>query len=172
MYISGLSIALPAAAVAMGMTVAAGATMATQAAARRGHALFTGGVAPGRRAATPLKARLRGHPSALPPEVVVCANCHDGASRGAAAAKAAPQLDRAFLLEPRVRRNGPASSYDQATFCRMLRTGVDPVYILGAREMPVYEIDDGSCADLWAFLTETGRAPTVGAPPDRAGPPR
>jgi hypothetical protein len=101
----------------------------------------------------PLRGKIRGHRDLLPPEVVVCKNCHSPEQKGNLPAPA-PRIDRAWLVEPRERRGGPASSYDLGAFCKVLRTGIDPAYVLIARIMPTYEIDDRQCASLWAFLTE------------------
>jgi hypothetical protein len=122
----------------------------------RGEAIFLGAV--------PVKARIRGHSTPLPAEVVVCANCHGANSRGpvlpGSTAGAAPRVDRALLLESRTRRGGPSSTYDTASFCNLLRTGIDPVFILVAREMPTYDIDEADCDALWSYLTETQPAPS------------
>jgi hypothetical protein len=111
--------------------------------ATRGAALFRGNEA--------LSGMIRGHDDKLPPSVVVCANCHEAAT-GLSAAKV-PLISRALLLDMRQRRGGPPSRYDQASFCRMLRTGSDPATVLVAREMPVYDVGDDQCASLWHFLT-------------------
>lgn len=111
---------------------------------KQGESLFTG-----RR---PLQGKLRGHQTRLPPEVVVCAHCHVQTVPDAGAA-AAPLIDRALLLEQRQRRGGPPSAYDVSSFCKMLRSGVDPAYVLVNRVMPVYELSDAACASLWDYLT-------------------
>ena len=122
----------------------------------RGRAIFVGKV--------PLKGRVRGHQGELPPAVVVCRNCHTAGTRTqgpalAPAARLAARLDRSLLLEPRPRRGGPPSSYDRSAFCKLLRTGIDPAYVLVARDMPIFDLDDGQCDSLWRFLTaeEVGR---------------
>lgn len=96
--------------------------------------------------------RVRGHDELLPAAAVRCVNCHDAVNSGRLARVSAPRLDRSLLLEARQRRGGPPSSYDQAAFCKLLNTGVDPASIVIAREMPVYELDPGQCSSLWAFL--------------------
>jgi len=141
-------------AVAVAAVVWAGTAAArTPVSAARGRALFTG--------REPLAGRVRDHRSDLPAAVVVCRGCH-GASvvaPGAAQALApAPAIDRALLLEARSRRGGPPSSYDLPAFCRLLRTGADPAYVLVAREMPVFDVDDARCESLWRFVTAEGRA--------------
>jgi len=113
-------------------------------AARRGKALFQGKGA--------LTARIRGHDEFLPAEAVHCVNCHDAVNGGRQTRVSAPHLDRSLLLEARQRRGGPPSRYDQAAFCKLLNTGVDPASVVIAREMPVYELDQSQCASLWSFL--------------------
>jgi hypothetical protein len=114
--------------------------------ARQGSALFHG--------RKPLSGRIRGHDEVLPPEAVRCANCHDAANNGRLSRVTAPHIDRALLLEPRQRRGGPPSRYDQAGFCKLLRTGIDPASIVIAREMPAYVMDDEQCANLWAYCAQ------------------
>jgi hypothetical protein len=99
-----------------------------------------------------LQGRIRGHESRLPPDAVRCRNCHAAGKQALDAAAAAPRIDRSWLLEPRSRRGGPPSSYDRPAFCKLLRTGIDPAYVLIAREMPIYDLDDARCADLWKFV--------------------
>ncbi len=112
--------------------------------AARGRALFNG--------KEPLAGRVRDHRSPLPAQVVVCRNCH-AAQAGAGQPPPAPAVDRALLLQAVPRRGGPPSAYDRAAFCKLLRTGVDPAYVLVAREMPVFELDDAQCDSLWLYLT-------------------
>jgi hypothetical protein len=115
----------------------------------RGNALYRGKEA--------LSGKVRGHDESLPAEAVRCANCHDAADGARLSRVPAPHLDRSLLLEPRQRRGGPPSRYDQAAFCKLLRTGVDPASIVVAREMPIYELDQNQCIALWNFLI--GREP-------------
>jgi hypothetical protein len=116
----------------------------------RGRALFTG--------REPLAGRVRDHRSNLPVAVVVCRGCHGaGVVAPGAPPPPAPAVDRALLLELRPRRGGPPSAYDLPSFCRLLRTGVDPAYVLVAREMPVFDVDDARCESLWRFLLGTGQ---------------
>lgn len=112
--------------------------------ARRGDALFTGKET--------MQGTIRGHDNPLSAEVVRCVNCHGPSKRALVSRLAAPRIDRPLLLEPRQRRGGPPSRYDQASFCKLLRTGADPAYILIAREMPIYQVDDGQCASLWSYV--------------------
>ena len=122
-----------------------------------GRALFIG--------RQPLTGRIREHQSALPPQVVKCDNCHGEQNRGAATAikTLAPRLDAALLLRTYSRRGGPPSVYDVNAFCKLLRTGADPAFVLVAREMPTYDIADGECAALWQFLTGGQNATARGA---------
>jgi hypothetical protein len=102
-----------------------------------------------------LQGAIVGHPEALPPRLVACANCHQGGGAGLAAASFGPRLDGARLTEMRARRGGPPSAFSPASFCRTLRTGVDPASILITRQMPRYTLDDNQCLGLWHYLTET-----------------
>jgi hypothetical protein len=118
----------------------------------RGEALYRGKA--------PLQGKIRGHDDLLPPGAIVCANCHSAKANTRLPGTPAPSLDRDLLLDARQRRGGPPSSYNQASFCRLLRTGADPGYILIAREMPAYEISDEQCASLWTFLLESKTQPS------------
>ena len=102
-----------------------------------------------------LQGAIVGHPEALPPRLVACANCHGGGAVGLAAASFGPRLDGTRLTEMRGRRGGPPSAFSPASFCRMLRTGVDPASILITRQMPRYTLDDNQCLGLWHYLTES-----------------
>jgi hypothetical protein len=141
--------ALLLAAMALGPAVAAPAE-----ALARGRELFAGTAA--------LRGTITGHASALPPAGARCVNCHasgpatTSASAASAAASYGPPLTRQRLTEPLPRRGGPPSRYDQATFCRLLRTGIDPAYVLITRSMPRYELPDADCQALWLHLTEPG----------------
>ena len=112
---------------------------------KQGESLFSG-----RR---PLVGRIRGHGSDLPPEVVVCAHCHTQVTPDSGA-PAAPIITRAFLTEQRERRGGPPSAYDLTSFCKLLRTGVDPAYVIIDRVMPTYDVSDAACASLWQYLSQ------------------
>ncbi|MFM2054002.1 MAG: hypothetical protein RL456_2039 [Pseudomonadota bacterium] len=101
-----------------------------------------------------LTARLAGDAAVLPVQASRCVNCHgEGATGPDAGARPAPALHRAHLLDGIARRGGPPSRYDEAAFCRLLRTGVDPAAVLLPRAMPRYELGDADCAALWAHLT-------------------
>jgi hypothetical protein len=134
---------------------------------RRGARLFTGEA--------PLEASLRGHDHALPLDALRCSNCHvvgpdaspsavvltaakpagwgpDVGPRGVVATPVAPHLGPHSLLEPQRRRGGPPSQYAVDSFCKLLRTGVDPAQVYAAHAMPVYRISDADCTALWAYL--------------------
>jgi hypothetical protein len=109
---------------------------------------------------SPLSARIDGHESTLPARASACANCHrpsaspaGGDGTPAPAASLGPRLTRAGLLEPAARRGGPPSRYDEAAFCRLLRTGQDPAGVMLPRAMPRYELSDADCMQLWRHLT-------------------
>ncbi len=110
----------------------------------------------------PLRGRIRGQDDLLPGEAVRCLNCHNPASKDRLSGKPSPRIDGPWLLETRQRHGGPPSSYNEGSFCKLLRSGTDPVYVLVAREMPIYEVDDEQCASLWKFLTTP-------LPPERKG---
>ena len=110
----------------------------------RGEAIFMG--------RQPVSGRIRGHESDLPAEVVACRQCHTGVAPDGGAS-AAPRLDRALLLQPLQRRGGPPSVYDAASFCKVLRTGIDPAFVLIDRIMPTYRLADAECTALWQYVT-------------------
>jgi len=112
---------------------------------QRGEALYHGGES--------LSGRIRGHDDILPPQTVVCAHCHDAGGQARLGANTAPRIEPALLLGTRERRHGPPSRYDEPAFCRLLRTGSDPAFVLISRTMPAYDVTDDQCASLWAFLT-------------------
>jgi hypothetical protein len=111
---------------------------------------------------TPLQGAIVEHDRPLPPGVVACANCHIGDTRSISGGSLAPSLSRSMLTEPRRRRGGPPSQFSAASFCRLLRTGVDPAYIVINRKMPRYVLDDEQCLDLWHYLLEQSDAPHNG----------
>jgi hypothetical protein len=123
----------------------AGAPAGSDAAAR-GRSLFDGAAA--------LHGTIAGHARELPPPGARCINCHGAGAQPAAQPAAAfgPALTRGQLTQALPRRGGPPSHYDEATFCRLLRTGVDPAYVLITRSMPRYALPDEDCRALWAYL--------------------
>ena len=128
------------------------ATTALADSATRGRQLFEGEFA--------LPARIAGQDFALPAQASRCVNCH-GAARGDAASSAAgaqrigPALTPGALTDAVRRRGGPPSRYDAASLCTLLRSGVDPAYVIILRTMPRYEITDADCRSLWLHLIDS-----------------
>ncbi|AKJ27594.1 hypothetical protein [Caldimonas brevitalea] len=115
----------------------------------QGAALFHG--------LSPLQGRIAGHSGWLPPATLVCANCHAApAGRSFEPGRAARPLGRTELLQPRVRRTGPPSSYTEQSLCEALRAGIDPAHVTLQRAMPRYQLSAVECRALWAFLTRPG----------------
>lgn len=106
---------------------------------RQGDALFHGQA--------PLVARIRHHEHALPAIASRCSNCH-----GAGAGADIPRLTGAMLTRAQPRLGGPAIGYDEASFCRLLRTSITPNHIVLPQAMPQYQLSDGQCAALWTYL--------------------
>ena len=126
------------------------ASAPNDAAVQRGLQLYAG--------AAPLQGTITGHAAPLPPAATRCINCHALGTAGPARAASAPSsfgplLTRERLTQRIARRGGPPSAYDEAAFCRLLRTGIDPAYVLIPRDMPRYEITDADCRGLWLYLT-------------------
>ena len=146
-------------ALAAGLAASVGA--AAQAAdIERGRRLFNGEL--------PLPGIVSGHTSALPLLASRCVNCHtpgsapplatsSGSASGASQASFGPALNARLLLQDVRRRGGPPSRYDEAAFCKLLSTGVDPAYIIIPISMPRYPLPPADCSALWAFLTQPGR---------------
>jgi len=105
--------------------------------------------------AMPLKARMVGHGQDLPAAAAACINCHGVTSQRERFAVA---LDRTWLTQPQPRRGGPASRYDAQRFCRLLRDGIDPAWVVVNQTMPRYELTDLQCQALWLHLTREGRS--------------
>ena len=104
---------------------------------------------------SPLVGRIAGQDIVLPVQASRCVNCHldaRPAPGGAAAQRLGPPLTGPSLLETVQRRGGPPSRYDSTAFCRLLRTGVDPAFVIVDRSMPRYEIDTADCEALWAHV--------------------
>jgi hypothetical protein len=152
----GSGVRLPLATLVLGLVSLAVPSLGDSA-VERGRALFVGREA--------LRGKLRHHASGLPAEVIACGNCHGARQGEGPRASSAPHLDRALLLEPRARRGGPPSAYSAPTFCKLLRTGIDPAHVMIAREMPVYTVDDTQCHSLWQFLTDGVAPRATGARP-------
>jgi hypothetical protein len=141
---------------ALGAAVAALVALAGDAALReqradaqreRGAALFRGDAA--------LPGRVAGHDTALPALATRCSNCHEAPAAAPSALASAPYaapLTAAHLMSLRVRRGGPATVYDAARLCALLRSGTDPAHVMIATTMPRYDITEAQCQDLWAHL--------------------
>jgi hypothetical protein len=119
----------------------------------RGAQLYDGRIA--------LSGRLRDHAEPLPADAVRCANCHEPSRQVAAESTVAvsnnsfaPRLDQASLTQFQARRGGPATRYDLANFCRVLRTSVDPGLVLLRKPMPQYALSDNDCQALWMYLSQ------------------
>lgn len=114
----------------------------------RGRRLFNGEES--------MAAKLAGHSAPSSGALGACAHCH-GAGQGATLEpRAAPTLSCTALREARPRRGGPSVAYDRDSFCRTLRTRIDPNYVVLGRAMPRFEPDQGQCEALWAYLTMDG----------------
>ena len=103
---------------------------------------------------SPLWGVIAGHAEALPPQAVACANCHMGETGPGSGARFGPALNHAAMTELRNRRGGPPSSFSLASFCQLLRNGVDPAYIIITRRMPRYTLSDDQCRGLWRYIME------------------
>ncbi|MEJ8850276.1 hypothetical protein [Variovorax rhizosphaerae] len=130
-------------AAASGLTSGAGAAPPTGVAAA-GRSAFVGD--------TPLVARLPGHRLDLPAAAVRCINCHAPSAGTAGQTPFAPLLTSRYLNELRARRGGPGSRYDPASFCRVLREGIDPAGVMVDTAMPRYSLSTRGCDDLWAYV--------------------
>ena len=120
--------------------------------AARGQKLFNGEIE--------VAARIVGQDFVLPAQANRCVNCHTPARASAASSvinpqAVAPLLTPSTLMELRRRRGGPPSRYDASSLCALLRSGVDPAYVMIPRTMPRYVISDADCQSLWLHLTAT-----------------
>jgi hypothetical protein len=131
------------AAVSVLVVAGIGAAVAARSPWVRGYALYHGHL--------PLTGRIYGHETTLPPETIVCANCHEPGRPGADPRRL-PQLDRR-LAETRDRRGGPSSAYTEDSFCSLIANGIDPTSVLISRTMPRFELDRVDCAALWSYLS-------------------
>ena len=105
-------------------------------------------------AVVPMRARLAGQDFYLPSVATRCTNCHAVLAQPGQSGFA-PTLTEAMLTENRRRRGGPASAYDMAAFCRVLREGIDPAQVMVNSVMPRYDVDREQCAAIWFYLTRT-----------------
>ena len=102
--------------------------------------------------------KIDGHISSLPPSLVKCVSCHTFARQSKLEVESAPPLNRSSLLDPHARRGGPGFSYDKTNFCKTVRTGIDPQYVVLSRTMPRFEISEAQCSALWTYLTDQRNA--------------
>ncbi len=129
--------------------VTPGTAASNDGAVQRGLQLYAG--------AAPLQGTITGHAAPLPPGAARCINCHALGTAGPARAASAPSsfgplLTRERLTQRIARRGGPPSAYDETNFCRLLRSGIDPAYVLIPRDMPRYTLADADCRSLWLYL--------------------
>jgi cytochrome c553 len=152
--VAGVDDASPAASIAAAVSStsaasAASAAAAAAAAAARGERLFDG--------REPLAGKLAGHTAGLPSGLGACMACHgSAASSSALEARAAPPLGCTTLARIRERRGEPPFAYDRDSFCRTLRTGINPNEVVLQRTMPRFALEQGQCDALWAYLTTKG----------------
>jgi hypothetical protein len=140
--------------VALALATAASALAQGGATAARGEQMYDGRL--------PLAGTVRGHAQAMPAQASRCTNCHEPSRQpNQNDAAFAPRLDRTSLATAIARRGGPASSYDEASFCRLLREGVDPAQILVNRTMPQYALSNEDCAALWQYLSSRPGTPAA-----------
>jgi hypothetical protein len=127
--------------------LAAGASLAAPGDGALGARLFEGRA--------PLPATLAGGDLRLPTTASACANCHRREGQSPAAPTTAafgPSLTASSLRSRQPRRGGPPSSYKAASFCRLLRTGIDPADVILDQRMPRYAATDAECEALWWYL--------------------
>jgi hypothetical protein len=105
-----------------------------------------------------LQGRIYTHLVDLPPTVVRCANCHAVHDGPEVPRSLAPRLTHDVLLSPHARRGGPPSTYTRDTFCRLLRRGIDPAFVLISVEMPRYDLDADACDALWRYVIGSSHA--------------
>lgn len=125
---------------ALGVVVLAVALSAWLWPVARGYVLFHGHAR--------LEAKIQGGID-LPSSATACVNCHDGAATGGP--RPIARLDRAALSTSRTPRGGAPVYYDEASFCRLLREGIDPASVMLNRLMPRFTISDADCAALFAY---------------------
>jgi hypothetical protein len=108
----------------------------------------------------PVVAHVSGYGKPLTTEASRCANCHEIGHKGgrpgaesSATEPIGPALSADALTREVARRGGPPSRFDEASFCRLLTSGVDPAHIVVPRTMPRYDISGSQCQDLWQYLT-------------------
>ncbi len=103
-----------------------------------------------------LKGRLQGMSFELDASAVRCKNCHTVTAQAVIPGSSAPALTAGMLTSELKRRSGPPSHYTLESFCKLLRTGIDPAYVIVNRQMPRFEIDEEQCGSIWSYLTLPG----------------
>jgi hypothetical protein len=63
-----------------------------------------------------------------------------------------PALNAAWLTQAQSRRGGPPSVYSVQAFCKLLRDGIDPAWVLVNQTMPHYAVTDAQCDQIWAYV--------------------
>jgi hypothetical protein len=99
-----------------------------------------------------LQGAISGHASSLPAEASRCINCHTRRFDLSQPVSFGPILNESSLTLARARRAGPPSRYDAVSFCKVLRLGVDPAWVVIDTAMPRYQMSDAQCSALWSFL--------------------
>lgn len=99
-----------------------------------------------------LPARIAGQDFDLPGRASQCVNCHDAERVARDPTLRLVPLNRDALSEPGARRGGPQSVYTEASFCSLMRDGIDPASVLINRTMPQFTLTDQNCNALWTYL--------------------
>ena len=153
----------------MAAVVTLPATAAVPGDAQRGRLLYdTGADASGR----PLRATRPGF-GPLRPEAVACASCHRPSTMGGTEGGLlvppvrgdilfAPGQPPSTRLNMRWMRHQTRSAYDDASFSRALRQGIDPDGHALGPQMPRYAMGTRDQADLAAYLRQRGQEPVPG----------
>jgi hypothetical protein len=104
----------------------------------------------------PLAAHLERDETAIPTEANRCSNCHISEalpdSELVRTQTFGAPLSAGKLKNQSRRRGGPPTRYNEDSFCRLLRTGIDPASILVQRAMPRYKINEADCRALWQYI--------------------
>ena len=107
---------------------------------------------------TEVNGKLYLHNRTLGSPYVRCVNCHQLEDQPKSLKVNAndnsfgPLLGAHFIQTPNNARGGPVRSYEPASFCKMLRSGMDPSQIMIRTDMPRYILTDDDCNALWSFL--------------------
>jgi hypothetical protein len=117
--------------------------------AARGERLFDG--------REPVAATLAGHTASLPPQLAACIACHGGAAAPSSLeVRVAPPLGCTLLSRRHDKQGEPPLLYERESFCRTVRTGSNPNYVMLGREMPRFDLSQAQCDALWIYLTTRG----------------